>query len=116
MKDNLVSIKSYSNEIDAQIFQGKLKASGIKSFIFKDDCGGTDPIMQIAFGVQLKVNQRDASKALRIINEERHKNKITNAKIKDNTTVYLSLLSYLMNSIGIGLLVVGYANYKQLIF
>jgi hypothetical protein len=67
MKDNLVSIKSFSNEVDAQIIQGKLKASGIKSFIVKDDCGGTDPLMQMAFGVELQVYQRDASNALKIV-------------------------------------------------
>ena len=86
MKDNLVSIKSYSNEIDAQILQGKLKASGIKSFIIKDDCGGTDPIMQMTFGLELKVHRRDAPKALKIIDEKSHKFTQAQDKIRDNLT------------------------------
>ena len=116
MKDNFISIKSFSKSVDAQILQAKLKASGIKSFLVKDDCGGTDPIMQMAFGVELHVHQRDASKALKIIAEKSHKYKNTKKKTRDDTSAYLSLFSLFMNSIGIGLLVTGYAGYKQLIF
>jgi len=115
MRDNFVSIKSFSNEVDAQILQGKLKASGIKSFIVKDDCGGTDPLMQMLFGVELQVHQRDVPNARKIIGDKAHKFKQTKEKSRDNASAYLSLISYLMNSIGIGLLVSGYAYYKQLI-
>jgi hypothetical protein len=75
MKENFISIKYFTNEVDAQILKGKLKAFGIKSIIVKDDCGGTDPLMQMAFGVKLQVYQRDASKALKIIGEVNHKNR-----------------------------------------
>ena len=115
MNGNLVNIKSVSNETDAQLIKGKLKASGIKSFIIKDDCGGTDPVMQMAFGVELKVHRKDAAKALKILDEKSYKQKISKNKIRENKTVYLSLLSLLMNSIGVGLLVAGYAYLKQLI-
>jgi hypothetical protein len=115
MKDNLVSIKSFSNEVGAQILQGKLKASGIISFIVKDDCGGTDPLMQMAFGVELQVHQRDAPKALKIISVKSYNSKHTKEKNRSDASTYLSLFSFLMNSIGIGLLVSGYAYYKQLI-
>ena len=115
MNGNLVTIKSLSNETDAQLIKGKLMASGIKSFIIKDDCGGTDPVMQMAFGVELKVHRKDAAKALKILDEKKSKQKISKNKIRENKTVYLSLLSLLMNSIGVGLLVAGYAYLKQLI-
>jgi hypothetical protein len=116
MKDNLVSIKSFSNEVDAQIIQGKLKASGIKSFIVKDDCGGTDPLMQMAFGVELQVYQRDASNALKIVGTKNYKYTHTKKERRNNSFKNLSLFSLLMISIGIGLLVSGFIYHKQLLF
>jgi hypothetical protein len=59
----LVTVETFQNEIEAQIAQGRLKSEGIKSFIFKDDIGGTTPGMQFALGVELRVRQIDFARA-----------------------------------------------------
>jgi len=61
--NELVTVETFQNEIEAQIAQGRLKSEGIKSFIFKDDIGGTTPGMQFALGVELRVRQIDFARA-----------------------------------------------------
>jgi hypothetical protein len=69
----LKTIAIFSTDIEAELIKGKLESSGIDSFIFKDDCGGMRPHMQLTDGVQLKVNDADFETAkviLAIPNEE----------------------------------------------
>ena len=61
--NELATVETFQNEIEAQIAQGRLKSEGIKSFIFKDDIGGTYPGMQFALGVDLRVRQIDSARA-----------------------------------------------------
>ena len=63
MNDKLVTIASFSSDFEAEIARGKLRASGIDSFVFKDDCGGMRPHMLLTAGIQLKVNERESEDA-----------------------------------------------------
>ena len=47
--------------------QSKLEASGIDSFVFKDDLGGMRPHLQTSLGVELKVRNKNYNIALKII-------------------------------------------------
>jgi hypothetical protein len=40
IEDNTVCVATFTSEIDASLARGVLEASGIESFILKDDCGG----------------------------------------------------------------------------
>ena len=61
--NELVTIETFQSEIEAEIVKGRLMTAGIKSFIFKADCGGTRPHMQLTLGVDLKVRQTDFARA-----------------------------------------------------
>lgn len=67
MSETLVTIESFTTEVDAEIAKGKLEASDIPAYLFKDDCGRMQPHMQLTRGITLKVNEHDALKALEIL-------------------------------------------------
>jgi hypothetical protein len=70
MSETLVTIESFTTEVDAEIAKGKLEASDIPAYLFKDDCGGMRPHMQLTRGIALKVNEHDAPKALEILHAD----------------------------------------------
>jgi iron-sulfur cluster repair protein YtfE (RIC family) len=70
-EDNMqtVKIKTFLNEIDAQIAKGILEDEGIDSFIIKDDEGSMNPSLQFTQGVRLYVMENDAEKANKILEQ-----------------------------------------------
>ena len=115
MSQNLVTVQSFSNDIDAEIIRGKLSSAGIKAFIVKDDCGGTDPMMQLVFGVKLKVDKKDERKALRVIKITRTAKQQSKVVAKNKTASIVSFIILMIYSIGTGLLLSGYVYFKSLI-
>ncbi len=111
-----VTISSFSNEIEAQIAKGKLEASGIESVIVKDDCGGAYPVLQSIQGVNLKVRENDTDLALDILEPEIAPEQLPdrNARQKNAIAVW-SLVTWLITTIGIGLLIAGLAGSKSLV-
>jgi len=67
MPDELVNIKTFSNEMDASMAQQILEQSEISSFVSADDAGGMEPQLQLSMGVRLVVNRADAERALEIL-------------------------------------------------
>jgi len=67
MSHDMAVIKTFSNEMDAAMAQELLHASGIKSYISKDDAGGMEPYLQLTNGVRLIVSQGDAERAYAVI-------------------------------------------------
>lgn len=63
----LKTIATFSTDIEAELLRSKLESSGIDSYIFKDDCGGMRPHMQLTDGVQLKVADADFETAKDIL-------------------------------------------------
>jgi hypothetical protein len=59
----MITIATFTTEIDAEILRQNLETSGIKAVVFKDDCGGMRPHMQLTCGVQVKVALEDVEKA-----------------------------------------------------
>ena len=70
MTNKLITIASFSSDFEAEIAKGKLQSSGIRSYIFKDDCGGMRPHMTLTAGVQLKVSDRDCSEAKNVLQSD----------------------------------------------
>jgi len=67
MSDDVVVLKTFSNEIEAGIAQQVLQNGGVSAFIFKDDAGGMEPHLQRTAGVRLLVNRVDAESAHQIL-------------------------------------------------
>lgn len=62
-----IVIRTYPNEMSAQLALMELESNGIESAVSSDDCGGTRPELQIASGVTLLVNASDRDKAEEIV-------------------------------------------------
>jgi len=67
MSDDVVVLKTFSNEIEAGIAQQVLQNGGVNAFLFKDDAGGMEPHLQRTSGVRLLVNRVDAESAHHIL-------------------------------------------------
>jgi len=66
-KTHLVTLRSFSKEMDADIAKQHLESAGIGAFVRKDDYGGMQPYLQAAQGVFLEVNEKDSEKAEQIL-------------------------------------------------
>lgn len=109
MKDNFVTLKSLSSEMEAEILNGKLRAFGIESFISKDDCGGMDPTMHMVFGVQLKVREDDLKEAQSIIGETDSPRRIT---AKESSSSLATFWIIMLLAMGTGLILAGNSYYQ----
>lgn len=69
MVDEMKVIKVFSNETEAIIAKGLLESEGISALIRKDDVGGMLPSLQQTMGVKLLVNEQDADRALKVLEE-----------------------------------------------
>ncbi|MBU3916697.1 DUF2007 domain-containing protein [bacterium] len=67
MSSEYVKIEVYINDINAEIAKGLLAENGIRSRIFKDDCGGLEPQLQLTQGVHLSVPFGDVENAKKLL-------------------------------------------------
>jgi hypothetical protein len=63
---DLVVIRTYINDFEAEIAQTALEAAGIESIIQSDDCGGMRPHLWMS-GIELLVRSEDAGNADEIL-------------------------------------------------
>ncbi|MCB2199978.1 DUF2007 domain-containing protein [bacterium] len=70
MANNPVMIAEYSSVLDAELARSRLEASGIESWVMKDDAGGMQPQLQITQGVKLFVDEKDIDEALKVLDWE----------------------------------------------
>jgi hypothetical protein len=66
----IVTIGTYSTEVEAQVAQATLEANGIASIILRDDAGGMLPSLHILANVKLAVQEEDADVAREILTSE----------------------------------------------
>ncbi len=95
MEDKLITVKSFQDVIEAEVAKGLLESSGIKSYIFKDDCGGMRPHFQTTLGVEVKVisgDYKDASNLLNSIESPSQKHPFS---IPENFGVISSMLAWI---------------------
>jgi hypothetical protein len=67
MSEEVVVLKTFNNEIDAEMAQQVLHEAGVTAFVFKDDAGGMEPQLQRTNGVSLVVNRIDARRAHKLL-------------------------------------------------
>ena len=63
MSEEIVVLRVFDNELEAQMAQQRLQDAGVATFIFKDDGGGMEPHLQRTNGVRLVLNSDDAERA-----------------------------------------------------
>jgi len=63
-KDKTITLRSFSDIMDAKAMQATLSEYGIGSFLKDENVLGLDPVA----GVELKIFEKDKEAALRIIN------------------------------------------------
>ncbi len=67
MSEEVVVLKTFHNEIEAEMAQQVLQEAGVTAFVFKDDAGGMEPQLQRTNGVCLVVHRDEAQHAYKII-------------------------------------------------
>ena len=67
MSEEIVTIKIFSDELEATMAHEALQEAGLRSFVSKDDAGGMEPHLQRSSGVRLVVNRADAERAQEIL-------------------------------------------------
>ena len=67
MSNEVVILKTFSNEIEAEMAQQVLQEAGMTAFVSKDDAGGMEPQLQRTHGVRLVVNRVDAHRAHKLL-------------------------------------------------
>ena len=60
-------VRTFNNEIDAEMAMSALEAAGIESAMTRDDCGGVQPAMGLTAGVQVVVDDADVEAALEVL-------------------------------------------------
>ena len=63
----LVKIKTFRSEIEAEVAATVLREEGIEPYIHSDDAGGFEPQLQITRGVDLLVEEEDSERALDLL-------------------------------------------------
>lgn len=66
---DLVVLRTYLTNIDAELAHGALEAAGIESVVRADDCGGTRPHLWMG-GVDLLVWPEDVERADEVLSTE----------------------------------------------
>jgi hypothetical protein len=66
---DLVVLRTYLTNIDAELAHGALEAAGIESIVRADDCGGTRPHLWMG-GVDLLVWPEDVERADEVLSNE----------------------------------------------
>jgi hypothetical protein len=65
-EDDLIVIRTFLNNMEAELARGALEAAEIDSMIRSDDCGGVRPHLWM-HGVQLLVRQEDRDRAEEVL-------------------------------------------------
>jgi hypothetical protein len=69
MNDELVTIATFANSIQANLAKGELQEEGIHSVVAGDDPGGTLAFMTSSIGVKLCVRREDVKAARQVLSE-----------------------------------------------
>lgn len=62
-----VVIRTFSNEIEAEMAISALEAAGIEAVMLRDDCGGVQPAMGWTAGVRVEVSDGDVDAATEVL-------------------------------------------------
>jgi hypothetical protein len=60
---DLIPIRTFISESEAEVAKGALTAFGIECFLSHDDCGGQRPHLTLTGGIRLLIRPDDAAQA-----------------------------------------------------
>lgn len=63
----IVTVRSFSNEMDTDMARQHLHSAGIDAFVRKDDYGAMQPYLQASQGVFLEVHEKDHKESEQIL-------------------------------------------------
>lgn len=66
----LVTIRTFNNEVEAELAKTQLESAGIRCFLSGDDCGGLRPALTMTNGIKVVVRADDAARAAEILGEQ----------------------------------------------
>ena len=67
-ESELIEVRSFTSEMEADIAKSALEAFGIQCMISRDDCGGQRPHLAFSGGIRLLVRAEDATSAEEVLN------------------------------------------------
>ncbi len=67
---DLVTIRVFTDETEAEIAKGALDAFGIRCMISHDDAGGQDPFLRMVQGIRLLVRSKDVARAEQVLHPD----------------------------------------------
>jgi len=67
---DLFTIRTFVDELEANLAKSRLQAAGIESMLGRDDCGGMRPSLLWAQGIKLVVRSDDVERAAAVLNDE----------------------------------------------
>ncbi|MCI0474285.1 MAG: DUF2007 domain-containing protein [Ignavibacteria bacterium] len=71
-RNDLTEIMTFSNEFESELIKAKLKEAGIESVSFHESAGEVIPSLNNAFGIKLYVHQKDAERAIKLLEENKN--------------------------------------------
>lgn len=63
----LVTVRTFTNDLEANVAKGALEAFGIDCMLSRDDAGGQRPHLAFSGGVRLLVRAEDAERAAEVL-------------------------------------------------
>jgi hypothetical protein len=69
MSDDLVVVRTFTDDISAHIARTTLEAAEIDSILQRDDAGGMEVGLTFSNRIRLVVRREDAEEAVRVLNE-----------------------------------------------
>jgi len=60
-------LRTFNNEIEAEMAMSALEAAGIESVMLRDDCGGVQPAMGLTAGIRVQISDDDLEAALEVL-------------------------------------------------
>lgn len=66
-RSNVITVRTFPNEVEADIARQHLESAGITAFVRKDDYGGFQPALQMVRGVLLQVMEKDVEEAEEVL-------------------------------------------------
>ncbi|MFN2564418.1 MAG: putative signal transducing protein [Gemmatimonadaceae bacterium] len=67
MRDDVVVLRQFSTEVEAQLAAAVLEANGVAAHVVADTAGGALPAIAVIFPVRLLVRARDADFARQLL-------------------------------------------------
>lgn len=67
MAGDVVVVRTYRDELQAELGRASLESNGVPAIVLRDNAGGMLPVLQVLFEIRLAVRREDADLARRLL-------------------------------------------------